>query len=118
MKGVVLGGKADGPTWGPPTVEPPKKIKQKKLRKISDLSSKVLLTMFNLTRKGKDDKKKSVVANEVPENQVKFAYQPTKEVLDVALIHMVVLVDIQGNFSKITNTKRNVENIIENVSSK
>ncbi|CAI8588552.1 unnamed protein product [Vicia faba] len=33
IKGVVLGGKADGPTGGPPTMEPSKEVRKKKLKK-------------------------------------------------------------------------------------
>lgn len=41
MKEVVLGGKANGPVGGPPTIEPPKEVQKKMLKKVGDHITKV-----------------------------------------------------------------------------
>lgn len=70
-------------------MEPPKEVKNKKLRNTCDRSSKVPLTMSDLARKGKDNKEKNyVVTDKVPEDQAKSAYQPTKEFIDVTPIQI------------------------------
>lgn len=119
IKGVVLRGKADGPAdglaKGPPTMEPYKKIIKKKLKKIGDQTSKVPLTMYDLIEQGKDDERKDSKANDVHSNQTNPAGQPTKEVIDVAPIQMIVPVIIQGNFSKTNPYKNVVESVSKNV---
>lgn len=107
MKGVVIRGKIDGPH----TMEPSKKVKMKKLMNMGYRSLKVPLTMSDLTRKGKNNGKKSSEVSDVHENHAKPADQPTKEILDIAPIQIVVPVDIQGNFSKTKPVKKNVENV-------
>lgn len=114
IKGVVLRGKADGPAKGPPTMEPYKKIIKKKLKKIGDQTSKVPLTMCDLIEQGKDDGRKDSKANDVHSNQTNPAGQPTKEVIDVAPIQMIVPVIIQGNFSKTSPYKNVVESVSKN----
>lgn len=50
---------------------------------------------------------------DILEKQENYAYQPTKEVLDITLIQMVIPINIQGNVSKIKPAKKNVENVVE-----
>lgn len=83
IKWVILGGNVNGRASGSPTMEPPKEVKKNKMRKTSDLPSKVPLSMSDLIRKGKDDEKKNSDVNDALENQVETTYQSTKEVLEV-----------------------------------
>lgn len=67
MKVIVLVGKGGGVFRGPPTMEPPKEVKKKKLKKTSDRSSKVPLTLVGLTGKRKYDGNKNSKVNDVHE---------------------------------------------------
>lgn len=49
MKGVVLGGKACCPFGGPLTIEPLKNFKKKSMKNMGDYTTKVPLTMYDLT---------------------------------------------------------------------
>lgn len=93
MKGVILDGKVDGSVRGLLPMNPLKEVKKKKLEKTSELSSKVPLSMVDLTRKGKSNEKKKVKYNKVNDDQSKPATRGTQEVIYEVLIQMVVLLD-------------------------
>lgn len=75
-KGVVLGGKVDGMGGGPPTMESPKEVKKKKLKKIDDHASKVPLTLSDLVGQGKDEGSWTCEVNDTSSNQTNPVEQP------------------------------------------
>lgn len=54
MKWVVIRGKADGLAGGPPTIKPLKEFQKKKLKNVGDHTTRVPLSMYDLTRKRKE----------------------------------------------------------------
>lgn len=100
---------------GPPTMRPYKEVKKKRLKKIGDQTSKLPLKISDLTGQGKDDWRKVSKVNDVHSNHINDADQPSKEVLDVTPIQMIVPVIVQGNVYKAKQFKNDVENVSENV---
>lgn len=54
-------------------MEPSKEVRKKKLKKICDFTSKLPLTMSDLTGKGKNDGRKVLEVNDVYRNQTNLA---------------------------------------------
>lgn len=100
---------------GPPTMRPYKEVKKKRLKKIGDQTSKLPLKIFDLTVQGKDDWRKVSKVNDVHSNHINDADQPSKQVLDVTPIQMIVPVIVQGNVPKAKQFKNDVKNVSENV---
>lgn len=100
---------------GPPTMESPKEVKKKKLKKVDDHASKVPLTLSDLVGQGKDEGSWTCEVNDTSSNQTNPVEQPTNEVLYVALLQMVVPVIVQGNVPKIKPSKNVVKNVSKNV---
>lgn len=87
MKDFVIGGMVDGQEGGPSPIKQPKKIRKKRLKKISD---RALLMMFVIIRKGVETITKAPKDTKESLNpQVKFSIQPSNDVLEVVLFQVV-----------------------------
>lgn len=104
MKIVVIRGKADGLAEGPPTIEPPNEAWKKKLNFFGDCSIHVMLTMYGLTKNGREDVTtipKDINVSSIA--QVNVITQPSNEVLKVASLQVISPKNRKGKSFKYVN---------------